>query len=83
MVYSSSKYYFVGKDEKMTKFDFAPCSAIFLNLENFVNLLKPLHVKEHINNILLNKVFRNNKVMMNQLPYIICFIQGLADLMRN
>jgi hypothetical protein len=44
-----------------------------------VNLLNPLHVKEHINNILLNKMFMNNKVMMNQLPYLLYTRFGRSD----
>lgn len=44
-----------------------------------MNLLNPLHVKEHINNILLNKMFMNNKVMMNQFPYLLYTRFGRSD----
>jgi hypothetical protein len=58
----------VGKDEKMTQFNL-PWSVIFQKLEDFMNHLKPLHMKGHINGKLVNDMLVDSGAMANLMPY--------------
>jgi len=69
VVYLSSDYYVMGDDSTTTQFNFAIQSAVFQKPEDYVNHLKPLHVKGHVNGTSVHNMLVDCGAIVNLMPY--------------
>jgi hypothetical protein len=79
VVYLSTNYYIVEDDSAAAEFNFATESVVFQKPHDSVNHLKPLHVKGHVNGILVHSMLVDSGATVNSMPYPLYKKLGGAD----
>jgi hypothetical protein len=84
VVYLSVDGDFIRDDARMAQFNFATQSTIFEKLKDFVNHLKPLHVKGRINGTPVHSMLVDSGAIVNLMPYSLYKkIGGTYELIRT
>jgi hypothetical protein len=75
----STDYYIVEDNSVAAEFDFTMASAIFQKPLDFINHLKPLYIKGHINGILVYSILVDSGAIVNLMPYPLYKKLGCTD----
>lgn len=69
MVYLFANYYTVEDDSPTIVFNFAMEDVVFKKPHDSVNHLKPLHMKGHVNGIIVHSMLVDYGAILNMVPY--------------
>jgi hypothetical protein len=79
VVYLFADYYIVEDDSTAAEFNFAMESVVFQKPLDSINNLKPLHIKGHINGILVHSMLVDSGAIVNLMPYLLYKKLGGTD----
>ena len=68
-IYFSDDYQFLGDDEQVAQFDFAPKNAVFKKPTESDNHLRALYLKGHINGKPISRMLVDGGAIVNLMPY--------------